>query len=140
MSLSGLLEDVFCAVRFRWNNRFRRRLAVLKCEAVGGLPERPDGVTVVRYGPNDELPADLTDALAERFGSDFPAVQRAEAAEGATLWLGLMTGDAGAAEPAGFARTRPGDRVEGWHEPLGPNDRLVYAMATARRCRGRGVS
>ena len=127
------LADLLWAVRFRFYNRFRRRLTVLKCEPVRGPSASP--VAVEKYGPTDDLPDALNAALAARFGPDFPAVHAAERADGATLWVGLLNG-----EPAGFARARPGDRVRNWHEPLGPDDRLVYAMATHRRARGRGVS
>ncbi len=138
MPLPRPLADVWWAVRFCLYNRFRRRLTVLKCDAVGG--EAPGGaVGVVGYGPRDALPAEVSDALAERFGADFPAVQQAEAADGATLWVGSLIGPEGDT-PVGFARTRPGDGVSGWHEPLGADDRLVYAMATHRSARGRGIS
>ncbi|QDT15146.1 GNAT family N-acetyltransferase [Alienimonas californiensis] len=143
MPLPRPLADVLWAVQFRFNNRFRRRLTVLKCDTTGRAAGAPDavagGVTVVGYGPDEALPADVTSGLAGRFGMDFPAVQRAEAAEGATLWVGSIPGEHGG-EPLGFARTRPGDRAPGWHEALGPDDRLVYAMATHRAARGRGIS
>jgi len=135
MPLPRSLADVLWAVRFRFNNQFRRRLTVLKCEPPGEAPAATPGVSVVGYGPDDAAPADVLGALAVRFGDDFAAVQQAEAADGATLWVGSIDG-----EPQGFARTRPGDRVSGWHEPLGPADRLIYAMATRRASRGRGVS
>ncbi|MFH5805009.1 GNAT family N-acetyltransferase [Alienimonas sp. DA493] len=135
MPLPRPLADALWAVQFRLNNRFRRRLTVLKCEATGAAASAAAGVTVVGYGPGEALPDELAAALSDRFGADFPAVQRAEAAEGATLWVGSLDG-----EPRGFARTRPGDRAPGWHEALGPDDRLVYAMATQRAARGRGVS
>ncbi|NNJ26836.1 GNAT family N-acetyltransferase [Alienimonas chondri] len=142
MPLPRSLADLLWAVRFRVYNRFRRRLTVLKCEAPAGATSEAPGdgspsspIAVIGYGPGDELPAGLLDRLAERFGADFPAVHHAEAADGATLWVGSIDG-----EPLGFARTRPGDRVSGWHEPLGANDRLVYAMATQRAARGQGLS
>lgn len=135
----GLLRDVAWAVRFRVNNRFRRRLTVLRCDGLTPAASRGERIEVARYGPGDALPAAVSEALAARFGDDFPAVQAAEAADGATLWVGSLD-DGDGPEPAGFARTRPGDRVSGWHEPLGPADRLAYAMATHRAARGRGVS
>ena len=138
MPLPRPLADALRAVRFRFNNRFRRRLAVLKCEAPP--PTAAGGPRVAAHGPGDPLPAVLSNALADRFGADFPAVHAAEAADGATLWVAYLKNDAGGDEPAGFVRTRPGDRVSDWHEPLGPHDRLVYAMATHRPARGRGAS
>ena len=152
MPLPRPLSAALWAVRFRFNNRFRRRLTVLKCDPAAGPTNgvangrtngraRANGVTpaggvaVTKYGPADAVPAAALAALTDRFGPDFPAVQRAEAADGATLWVGAAGG-----EPVGFARTRPGDRAPGWHEPLRADDRLVYAMATHRAARGRGVS
>ena len=135
------LADAAWAVRVRFNNRFRRRLVVLTCDS--GTCDRPAGapagraaaaVTVRPHGPGEDRPAGLLDALAARFGADFPAVDAAERAGGGTLWVGALAG-----EPVAFVRTKPGDRVAGWHEPLRPDDRLVYAMATCRRARGRGA-
>ena len=134
MPLPRPLADALRAVRFRLYNRFRRRLAVLTCDRpTGGGTNR--GVEVRRFGPGDELPNELKTALAAAFGADFPAVHAAEAAGASTLYVGLTGG-----APAGFARAKPGDRVEHWHRELPPGDRLVYAMATRRAARGRGLS
>ena len=136
MPLPRPLADAAWAVRFRFYNRFRRRLVVLKCDGpAGGGGGTRGGVEVRRFGPGDELPGELAAALAAAFGANFPAVHAAEAAGGSTLYLGLTGG-----EPAGFARAKPGGRVERWHEELPPDDRLIYAMATRRPARGRGVS
>ena len=144
MHLPRALADALWAVRFRWNNRFRRRLTVLKCElnrAAGDAAADGGRVAVTAYGPDDTPPPALLGALADRFGADFPAIHEAERAGGATLWVGSLSGtESNPANPVGFARTRPGDRVRDWHEPLGPADRLVYAMATHRPARGNGVS
>ena len=140
----ALLRDLAWAVRSRVNNRFRRRLAVLR-RPPGVRPgrRRSPGLTVRRYGPADPLPPALLDRLCALFGANFARAQSDEAAAGATLWVAVLvppaTGEPDAGEPAGFARTRGGEAVRGWHVPLGPDDRLVYALATARRHRGRGV-
>ena len=150
MSSPRALADALWAVRFRWNNRFRRRLTVLKCEpnrAPGDAAADGGRVAVTAYGPGESPPPALLGALADRFGADFPTIHEAERAGGATLWVGSLDKTATGAEPGpadyepvGFARTRPGDRVRDWHEPLCPEDRLVYAMATHRPARGNGVS
>ena len=133
MSRPGPLAELLWAVRFRFNNRFRRRLAVLKCDVPVSGPDR--GVTVRRFGPGEDLPDELRAGLAGLFGADFPAVHAAERAGGSVLYVGLLEN-----EPAGFVRAKPGGRVAGWHEDLGPDDRLIYAMGTARAARGRGVA
>ena len=123
------------AVKSRLHNRFRRRLLVLKCERPADSGEGPAAaVSVVAYGPGDERPAPLTDALARNFGAGFAKIDAAARAEGATLWV-AVDGE----EPVAFVRSRPGDAVANWHEGLGPSDRLVYAMATHRRARCRGI-
>ena len=130
------LADALWAVRFRLYNRFRRRLAVLKCRRpAGGGGGDGRGVEVRRFGPGDELPDELETAFAAAFGADFPAVHAAEAAGGSVLYVGLLGDD-----PAGFARAKPGDHVTNWHETLPAGDRLMYALATRRSARGRGVS
>ena len=135
-----LLRTLGRAVRNRVNNRFRRRLAVLRRPAGGGVGDRPagtNGVAVRRFGPADPLPAALRAGLTAAFGAGFARTHADEAAAGATLWVAVLGADADV--PVGFARTRGGEAVHGWHEPLPPRDRLVYALATARRHRGRGV-
>ena len=159
-----LLRDAAWAVRFRVLNRVRRRLAVLRCDAPAGAPAGGDvrGVAVARFGPGEPLPGALEDAMAAAFGDGFRADQAAEAAAGATIQIGFLTGPGGGPSgggpsgggpsgggpsggeprvdgPAGFVRTRPGSAVMNWHEELPAADRLVYAMATRRAARGRGV-
>lgn len=132
----SLLADVAWAVRAQIYSRFRRRLFILKCERPAYATAEPgDGITVARYGPGDERPAALSDTLAAKFGRGFPAADATERAEGSTLWVGSLGGEAVA-----FVRSRPGNQLKNWHERLGPDDRLVYAMATHRTARGRGVS
>ena len=134
MPLPRPLADAVWAVRFRFCNRFRRRLAVLRCDRPADAGGGDRNIEVRRFGPGDALPGDFSAALAAAFGREFHAVHAAEADGGSTLWVGLLDGG-----PAGFARTKPGDRVTDWHERLAPDDRLIYAMATRRAARGRGV-
>ena len=139
--LADVLRELRCVAAFRFNNRFRRRLAVLKRDpAAAPPPEARPGVAVRAFGPGGDLPPDVETGLADRFGGDFPAVHAAERAGGSTLYVGFLDDEDGPGAPAGFVRTKPGGRVSAWHEALGPDDRLVYALATHRPCRGRGVS
>lgn len=123
---------LLATLRSRLVSRFEHRLVIYRWPGLA-VPPPPPGFEVRRYASYRDLPASVVE---DRDPFAPPADWfRGRFAEGAVLWMGLEQGRAESCAWLIGAKNLPD-----WYLPLDPEDRVIYAVVTHPRSRGRGLA